>query len=124
MFDGHYIVRALLNVSINGNRALLQLGNIIKINQYNIIVANDTCIVMISDFYVRHLNADKPNGFPEWFSINNDDAKDTKSLNSNDKVWFTSSINNRVDLRVKKNNDNSIIDNWVILLNGCIVGTA
>ena len=48
--DGHYIVRALLNVSINGNRSVLQFGDIIKINHYNMVVATDTCILMINDF--------------------------------------------------------------------------
>ena len=74
--DGHYIVRALLTISINGDRSLLQLGDIIKINQYQIVVAKDTYIVMIGDFYVKHLSADKPNGYPEWFTINIDNVKD------------------------------------------------
>ena len=79
---------------------------------------------MINDFYVKHSNADQPNGFPDWFSIDIDNIKDSKSVHSKDKVWFTLAINNPVDSPVEKNNDNSIIDNWVILPNGCIAGTA
>ena len=37
--DGHQIVRALLKVYINGNGSFLQLGDIIKINQYNMVIA-------------------------------------------------------------------------------------
>ena len=107
----------------NGNRFLLQLGDIIKDNQYNMVFARNTFIVMISDFYVKHSNADNPNRFPDWFSINIANVKDSKSVHSNDKVWFTSSISNPVDSPVEKNNDNSIIDNWVILPNGYITGT-
>ena len=51
-------------------------------------------------------------------------SKIQKSVHSKDKVWFTLAINNPVDSPVEKNNDNSIIDNWVILPNGCIAGTA
>ena len=48
--DGHYIVRALLNVSVNGNGSVLQFGDIITINHYNMVVAIDTCIMMINDY--------------------------------------------------------------------------
>ena len=93
--DGHYIVRALLNVSINGNGSVLQFGDIITINHYNMVVAIDTCIMMINDFYVKHSNINQPNGFPEWFSIDIDNVKDSKSVHSKDKVWFTPPINNQ-----------------------------
>ena len=109
--DGHQIVQVLLKVSINGNGSLLQLGDIIKINQYNMVIAEGTYIVMVSDFYVKQSSADNSNGFPEWFSIVIDDVKDTKSLDLNDKVWFTSSIYNPAGLSLEKNNNNSIIDN-------------
>ena len=122
--DGHFLVRALLNVSINGNGSMSQFGDIIKINHYNMVVTIDTCILMIHDFYVKHSNADQPNGFPDWFSINIDNVKDSKSVHSKDKVWFTLPINNPVDSPVKKDDDIPIIDNWVILPNGCIAGTA
>ena len=92
--DGHYIVRALLNVSINGNGSVLQFGDIITINHYNMVVAIDTCIMMINDFYVKHSNINQPNGFPEWFSINIDNIKDSKSVHSKDKVWFTYATHN------------------------------
>ena len=88
------------------------------------VVAIDTCILMINDFYVQHSNADQPNGFPDWFSIDIDNVKDSKSVHSKDKVWFTLSINNPVDSPVEKDDDISIIDNWIILPNGCIAGTA
>ena len=122
--DGHYIVRALLNVAINGNGSVLQFGDIITINHYNMVVAIDTCIMMINDFHVKHSNIDQPNGFPEWFSIDIDNVKDSKSVHSKDKVWFTPPINNQTDLLAEKDNGNSIIDNWVILPNGSIAGTA
>ena len=44
---------------------------------------------MIGDFYVKHSRVNEPNGFPKWFTINADLVKDSKSLKSNDKVWFT-----------------------------------
>lgn len=84
--DCHQVVRVLLKVSINGNGSLLQLGDIIKINQYNMVIAEGTYIVMISDFYVKQSSDDKLNGFPKWFSIVVDSVKDTKSLDLNDKV--------------------------------------
>ena len=108
--NGHYMVQALLNVLINGNGSVLQFGNIIKINHYNMVLAVDTCILMIHDFYVKHSNADQPNGFPDWFSINIDNVKYSKSVHSKDKVWFTLVINNPVDSPVEKHNDNSVID--------------
>ena len=57
--DWYYIVRALLNVLINGNESVLQFGNIIKINHYNMVVATDTCILMINNFYIKYSNADQ-----------------------------------------------------------------
>ena len=75
------------------------------------VITKDTYIVMTSEYYVKHMNADKPNGFPEWFLIDIDNVKDTKSLDSNDKVWFISPINIPTGLLVEKKNDNFIIDN-------------
>ena len=121
--DGHYLVRALLNVSINGNGSVLQFGDIITINHYNMIVAKDTCVLMIHDFYIKHSNINQPNGFPEWFSIDIGNVKDSKSVHSEDKVWFTLTNNNQTDSLAEKDNGNSIIDNWVILPNGSIAGT-
>ena len=79
---------------------------------------------MINDFYVQHSNADQPNGFPDWFSIDIDNVKDSKLVDSKDKVWFTLPINNPMDSPVKKDDYISSIDNWVVLPNGCIAGTA
>ena len=76
------------------------------------------------DCFTQKSSADKPNGFLEWFSIVLDSVKDTKSLDLNDKVWFTASINHPEGLSAEENIDNSIIDNWVILPNGCVAGTA
>lgn len=70
--DEHHIVRALLIISKNGDELLLQLGDIIMINQYTTVAAKDTRIVIIHDFYVKHSRADKPNGYPERFTINVD----------------------------------------------------
>ena len=83
--DGHFLVRALLNVSINGNGSVLQFGNIIKILDYHIIVAIDTCILMIHDFYVQHSKADQPTGLPNWFSIDIDNIKDSTLVDLKDK---------------------------------------
>ena len=88
---------------------MLQVGDIIKINQYNMDIAKATYIVMTSDLYVKHLSTDKLNGFPEWFSIVIDDVKDTKSLNLDNEVWFTTTTHNSTVLSFEKNNDNSII---------------
>ena len=122
--NGHYIVQALLNILINGNRSVLQFGDVIKIHHYHMVVAVDTCILMISDFYVKHSNADQPNEFPDWFTINIDNVKDSTLVHSKNKVWFILSINNPADLPVEKDNGNSIINNWFILPNSCIAGTA
>ena len=118
--NGHQIVRALLKVSINGNGSLLQLGDIMKINQYNMVIAEGTYIVMISDFYVKQSSADKPNGFLEWFSIVVDSVKDTKSLDLNDKVWFTASINHPVGLSAEENNDVSDFTKTIVTSLQCV----
>ena len=102
LLDGHILVRALLNILINGNGSVSQFSDIIKIYHYHMVVAIDTCILMINDFYVQHSKAEQPNGFPNWFSIDIDNVKDSKSVNSQDKVWFTLPINNPVDSPVQK----------------------
>ena len=122
--DGHHIVRALLTIAKNGAGSVLQLGDIIKINQYNTVLAKDTYIVMISDFYVKHSNSNKPNGFPQWFTINIDQVKESQSLDFDNTVWFTSRIHSPKFTSYENNDDNLIIDNWTILPNGCIAGTA
>ena len=122
--DGHFLVRALLNVSINGNGSVLQFGDIIKILDYHMVAAIDTCILMIHDFYVQHSKADQPTGLPNWFSIDIDNIKDSTLVDSKDKVWFTLPITNPIYPPVQKEDNISIIDNWVVLPNGCIAGTA
>ena len=122
--DGHFLVRALLNVSINGNGSVLHFGDIIKILDYHMVVAIDTCILMIHDFYVQHSKADQPTGLPNWFSIDIDNIKDSTLVDSKDKVWFTLPITNPIYPTVQKEENISIIDNWVVLSNGCIAGTA
>ena len=122
--DGHHIVRALLTLSTNGNGLTIKSGDIIKIIKYETIVVKDTYIVMIDDFYVCHSSAGKPDGYPEWFTINIDNVKDSKSLKYNDTVWYNSCIHVPKMVSSESNDDNLVIDNWVILPNGCIAGTA
>ena len=81
-------------------------------------------MVMIGDFYVIHSSAGKPNGYPEWFTININNVKDSKALKCNDTVWYTPRIHAPELMSSECNDDNLIIDNWVILPNGCIAGTA
>ena len=87
--DGHHIVRALLSISKNRDGPLLRFGDIITINQYTTVVTKETYMIMIGDFYVKNSKAHEPNGFPNWFTINVDHVKNSKSLKSNDEVWFT-----------------------------------
>ena len=122
--DGHHIIRAPLTLSTNGNGSIIKSGDIIKIIKYETVVVKDTYIVMIGDFYVCHLSAGKPNGYPEWFTININNVKDSKALNYDDTVWYTPRIHAPEFISSESNDDNLIIDNRVILPNGCIAGTA
>ena len=122
--DGHHIVRAILNISKNCDGGLLQIGDIITINQYTTVVTKEQYIIMIDDFYVKHSRVNEPNGFPLWFTINTDLVKDSKSIKPNDKVWFTVRTQKPQYMSTVNRQKNTIIDNWVILPNGCIAGTA
>ena len=122
--DGHHIVKALLNISKNSDGALLQFGDIITINQYTTVVSQEQYIIMIGDFYVKHSRVNEPNGFPHWFTVNADLVKDSKSIQPNDKVWFTVRTQKPEFMSTENLEKNTIVDNWVILPNGCIAGTA
>ena len=63
--DGYHIVRALLSISKNCDKPLLQFGDIITINQYTTVVTKKTYITMIGDFYIKHSKANEFNGFPK-----------------------------------------------------------
>ena len=122
--DGHHIVRALLTLSANGNGLTIKSGDIIKIIKYETIVVKDTYIVMVGDFYVCHSSAGKPDGYPEWFTINIENVKDSKALKYDNTVWYNSRIHAPEFVSSESNDKNLVIDNWVILPNGCIAGTS
>ena len=122
--DGHHIIKAILNISKNCDGALLQFGDIITINQYTTVVTKEQYIIMIGDFYVKHSRVNEPDGFPQWFTINVDLVRDSKSIKPNDKVWFTVRTQKPEYMSTENLEKNTIIDNWVILPNGCIAGTA
>ena len=122
--DGRNIVKALLNISKNREGALLRFGDIITINQYTTVVSQEQYIIMIGDFYVKHSRVNEPNGFPHWFTVNADLVKDSKSIQPNDKVWCTVRTQKPEFMSTENLEKNTIVDNWVILPNGCIAGTA
>ena len=122
--DGHHIVRALLTLSTNGNGSIIKSGDIIKIIKFQTAVVKDTYLVMIGDFYVIQSSAGKPDGYPDWFTINIDNVQDSKALECNDSVWYTPLIHAPELMSSECNDGNLIIDNWVILPNGCVAGTA
>ena len=74
--DGHHIVKTLLNISKNCDRALLQFGDIITINQHTTVVLKAQYIILIGDFYVKYSKVNEPDGFPQWFTLNADLVKD------------------------------------------------
>ena len=77
---------------------------------------------MIGNFYVKNSRVNEPNGFPNWFTINFDHIKDSKSLKSNNKVCTINTYKPEF-ISTENLEQNTIIDNWVILPNGCIAGT-
>ena len=122
--DGRNIVKALLTITKNREGALLRFGDIITINQYSTVVSKEQYIIMIGDFYVKHSRVHEPDGFPDWFTINANLVKDSKSIQPNDKLWFTVRTQKPEYMSTENQEKNMIVDNWVVLPNGCIAGTA
>ena len=122
--DGRNIVKALLTISKNREGALLRFGDIITINQYSTVVSKEQYIIMIGDFYVKHSRVREPDGFPDWFTINANLVKDSKSIQPNDKLWFTVRTQKPEYMSIENQEKNMIVDNWVVLPNGYIAGTA
>ena len=122
--DRHHIDKELLNISKNCDGALLQFGGIITINQYTTVVSKEQYIIMIGDFYIKYSWVNEPNGSPQWFTINADLVKNSKSIKPNNKVWFTVRTQKPEYMSTENLEKNMIVDNWVILPNACIAGTA
>ena len=53
-----------------------------------------------------------------------DNVKDSKSLSSDDSVWFTTHLLTPNELSPANPDNNPIINNWAILPNDCIQGQA
>ena len=71
---------------------------------------------MIDDFFVKHSCVDKPNGYPEWFTILIDNVKNSKCLSLDDSVWFITRPHTPDELSSANPDDNPIINNWVFFL--------